>query len=422
MSNFLAIATVTAALRRLVLDAVQSDVPGAQVTTLRPAEPGAASGIVSPGVNLFLYQVTPIGPLRNEALPARRSSGAVAQRPVVALELHYLVSFYGNEADYESQRLLGSAVARIAAEPVLTRTRIQATLADPLNPFLASSNLGDQVDSIKLTPISLSLDELSRVWSVLLQTRYTLSVVWRASAILVEPNLRAVIAPPVLKSNLVAVPIALPEIDRIVSIVSANAAILPGSGIRIIGARLANTSLQVLVGGITVVPTSANDVEIVVTVPLTLHPGPQTVLVRHGVTLGEPPETRTGFDSSPAEFILHPAIAHPGPGYALSLANVTGGGLTRSADLQATLVSPVGRNQHVNVELLSPADASQQRTFAALPLVADSTVIVFHLTEIAVGSYLVRLRVDGAESILDLDTTSASPTFGQPIAPKITVA
>ena len=37
------------------------------------------------------------------------------------------------------------------------------------------------------------------------------------------------------------------------------------------------------------------------------------------------------------------------------------------------------------------------------------------------GDYLLRLRVDGAESPLETDTDPNSPTFNQYIGPKVTI-
>src|SRR5215212_5514896 len=131
MSNYLAIATVTATLSRTLTAAVGTDVSAAGVTTLRPDDaPGT-------GVNVYLYQVGPNGAWRNADLPTRRDEGRLVQRPKVALDLHYLLSFYGDEAQFEPQRLLGSVVRTLHARPVLTREMIRNTVSDPDNAFLS---------------------------------------------------------------------------------------------------------------------------------------------------------------------------------------------------------------------------------------------------------------------------------------------
>ncbi|MGD2114505.1 MAG: DUF4255 domain-containing protein, partial [Acidobacteriota bacterium] len=138
MSNFLGIATVTAALRRTLQEAVAADVPGATVTVRRPE---AAQPNPAPVVNLYLFQVTPNAAWRTADLPTRDARGRTVQRPRVALDLHYLLSFYGDESTLEPERLLGSVVRRLHEWPVLGRGQIETTIADPAFAFLAASDL-----------------------------------------------------------------------------------------------------------------------------------------------------------------------------------------------------------------------------------------------------------------------------------------
>jgi hypothetical protein len=159
MSNYRAIATVTAVLRRNLQTAIDVDVPGAKVGTGRPES--AQNGTPEPGVNLFLYQVSANAAWRNADLPTRRADGSLQSRPQEALDLHYLLSFHGDEAKLEAQLLLGSVVRTLHTRSVLTRKMIQDTLADPLFGFLAGSNLAESVESIKFTPRPLSLEDLS---------------------------------------------------------------------------------------------------------------------------------------------------------------------------------------------------------------------------------------------------------------------
>ena len=161
MSNFLAIATVTASLADLLRRAVREDVTGADVRTERPED--LESGLTQPVVNLYLYQVTPNAAYRNADLPTRDSEGQVVERAQAALELHYLVTFFGNENEWVPQRLLGSVVRTLQAHPLLTRQDIVGALAAITggNPdhFLSPSNLAEQPERVKFTPIVLNLEE-----------------------------------------------------------------------------------------------------------------------------------------------------------------------------------------------------------------------------------------------------------------------
>lgn len=189
MSNHLAIATVTATLRATlanVLAADQLDVDP-NVTTVRPDVLGTDK--LKTGVNLYLYQVVSNPAHVNSDLPTRRPDGALVRRPQVALDLHYLVSFYGNDADLEPQRLLGSVARALHARPVLTRDAILKTLQQSdAPPWIAASDLADQIERIRLTPLPLSLEELSKIWSVFFQTKYALSVAYSGSVVLIETN------------------------------------------------------------------------------------------------------------------------------------------------------------------------------------------------------------------------------------------
>jgi hypothetical protein len=183
--NFLAVAAVTASLSHLLQSAVGVDVPGATVTTVRPD--GATAAAHPPVVNLFLYAVAPNPALRNGDAPTRRIDGTLLQKPTAALDLHYLLTFYGDEAQLQPQQLLGSAVRTLHARPVLTRDMIQAAITDPT--FVANvgrSDLASQVERVKVTPVDLSLEGLSKLWSVFFQTPYALSAAYNASAVLIE--------------------------------------------------------------------------------------------------------------------------------------------------------------------------------------------------------------------------------------------
>jgi hypothetical protein len=68
VSNYLAIATVTATLQRILQSSVQADVDGVRVTTVQPGQIG--KGTPETGLNLFLYQVS-----RNLALILDRHCG-----------------------------------------------------------------------------------------------------------------------------------------------------------------------------------------------------------------------------------------------------------------------------------------------------------------------------------------------------------
>src|SRR6266446_10291828 len=184
MSNSLAIATVTAALREVLQPAVSNAVAGAGVGFNRPdSEAGTPP---SPAVNVYLYQVTPNAAYRNDDLPTRRSDGTVVKRPQAAFDLHYLFTFHGDDSLLQPQLLLGAVASTLHAQPLISSAAIAKAISD--FSFLNTSNLADQVEHIRFTPTSLSLEEFSKLWSVFFQIEYTLSAAYQASVVLLESD------------------------------------------------------------------------------------------------------------------------------------------------------------------------------------------------------------------------------------------
>lgn len=403
MSNALAIATVTATLQRTLQDAVNADLPGAKVTTLRPDATGDA--VPAAGVNLFLYQVSANAALRNATVPNRSANGTtVLQRPRAPLDLHYLVSFYGNDAKLEPQRLLGSVVRRLHARPLVTRKNITDMLADAAFAFLAGSNLADDDEVVRLTPASLSLEEMSKLWSVFFQTRYALSVAYQASVVSIEADERPRVALPVRERTLTVLPFRSPRIEEVLSSLGAQLPILSGTTVTVRGRQLRGDVTRLKISGNEEVPASVADEEMSVALPATLQAGVNSVQVVQKLMIGKPPAEHAGFSSNVAAFVLHPKIK-----------TITPGAPTFKVE-----VEPTARQGQRTVLLLNNVTTGHAYTFENLPLTADAAVLSFTVAGLDPGQYFVRVQVAGAESSL-LDLNPASPTFRELIAPQITL-
>ena len=191
MSNSLAIAAVSETLRRSIQDALvgcSSDhLDGALVRCLRPsvASGAGASGLT---VHVYLYQITPNAAARNRDLPIRNASGDLVQRPRLALDLSYLLTFHGDEASFEPQRLLGAVTAHLHAHPLLSIAAIQAMIASAKShpTPLGGSDLDADQEPLRISPISLTLEEISKLWSVLLQVPHALSVAYQVSTVFLD--------------------------------------------------------------------------------------------------------------------------------------------------------------------------------------------------------------------------------------------
>jgi hypothetical protein len=416
MSNALAIATVTEALKNLLTSYLDfSEVTGSNVTTLSPDAP---TGIANPGINVFLYQVSPNAALRNQDLPTRTPDNKLLRKPQAAIDLHYLLTFYGDYLSLEPQRLLGSATMALHSNPVLSQAQIQAAEVA----FLGDSNLDTQTELIRFTPIAFTLEELSKLWSFLLKVDYVLSTAYVASVVLLEDDSMQPIPPPlpVLTYLLGARPLQQPAITSVVSAASPpGGPITAGSEIALIGANLAppsDATTEVLIGGIVAPPDSVSAGRITVALPSGLAAGPQTAQVMQPVSLGDPPVPHpgTGGASAVTPFMLSPMIAPAGSGYAIGPGPPAGS--PPEPSIVATVIPTVQVGQRVLLQLVpqtSPPGPGLLFDGGTLTMASDT--LTFPIPGLAPGQYFARVLVDGAESPL------AYGYGGAPIGPVVTV-
>lgn len=204
MSNALAFATVTQALALLIEGSLgpENDIAVKVETRRPPTEPPT-----EPTVNVFLHQITPNPSMRHTDLPTRASDGTLVRRPAAPWDLHYLISAYGEEAELVGQRLLGSVVRTLHETPVLPEEFI-ALAAE--RPYLAGSDLAQSPQRVRFSPTVMDIDETSKLWGMLHQTPYTLSVAYQASLVLIEGRERPVPARPVEQRAVRVAPFGAP--------------------------------------------------------------------------------------------------------------------------------------------------------------------------------------------------------------------
>jgi hypothetical protein len=397
VSDFRSIAAVTAALSQHLQTAVNA-VPGVGGATVTNRRPDAPTGAAVSRINVFLLQVTPNASFRSADAPFRRQDGSLIQRPRAAVDLHYVISCYGDDAAFIPQILLGIVASALHARPVLTREMITATLANPQYASLATSDLGAEVERVKLTPMPMSLEELSRTWSVLFQTPYTLSVAYQAGVVFLDHPEAVISAPAVLSPQVSVQPGRSPLIE---SVGAASGGILANDSVLLLtGQRLraqqgetrvrltGDGSETVVAGGAAPAGAGAND--LTVRLPLATHPdlraGIQGVQVTHYLPLSDAsPTLYPLFASDMAAWVLHPRV----------VTAVVGGGNTLDVDL----APPVRAGQTVQVELVG-LDGAIAHGIRLAPPVADTTSLAFPLTGAPSGTWRVRARVEGAESSL----------------------
>ncbi|MGD1702742.1 DUF4255 domain-containing protein [Dapis sp. BLCC M229] len=408
MSNHLAIATVTAVLQRMLQTGVVDDVPGAQVTTLRPDNSG--SGMPDVGVNIFLYQASPSPAWRNTDLRTRRPKENLIKHAQAGLDLFYLLSFYGNEQELEPQRLLGSAIQTVVDQPILTPEMIRSVTESSSFRFLADSTLDEQVQMVQFVPIQMNSEELSRIWSIFFQIPYILSFAFKATAVLIEGEKMGKASLPV-RSRKFSTVLNRPSIDKFESSDGNKQSIIITKTLTIQGKQLLNENVRVQIGKARVTPQVVSDTEVKLDFSTLssqerepLKAGVQGLQIVHLKSIDSTSEPQRVIESNALPFILCPEIKI---GDLEDLENLGddfySGKLTIYVDL---IVEPTQR-----LFLLLNSLSSENLESLILPgkkRRQASHSIQFSLPKIKNGDYLVRVQIDGAESFLTVENNRYS--------------
>ncbi|MEM8603358.1 MAG: DUF4255 domain-containing protein [Cyanobacteria bacterium P01_H01_bin.121] len=428
MSNHLAVATVTATLQKMLQAAVQRHVEGARVTTVVPANVG--NGTPETGVNLFLYhaQLNPALKVSDQVMRNQRGSGSSTRK--TALELHYLLSFYGSNVNLEPQRLLGSVVQAFSDRTILTREMLQATISDSTFEFLSESDLTQQTQQLQIFPIPMDLEELSKLWSVLFQTAYVLSMAYKVMLVVIDGEAVLPSALPVRERRLGRVEAlwGSPIVTEVQAATGRADPITVNTTLLIQGQNLQGHNIWIRLGGVEALPieSSPSDLKLpLLNLPSqALRAGVQTLQVVAIADLTpaeqaeQPPRRRYISESSAVPFVLRPVIT------SLQLQAVEELDTElRLAALSLELDLAIQPQQRV-VLTLNERSTYQPLTFSfeATPLTTPSPQITIPMAQVKTGEYFVRLQVDGAESILVVDTDPSSPTFNGYVGPTIVIA
>ncbi|MFF2190728.1 Pvc16 family protein [Streptomyces sp. NPDC058155] len=204
MSNALALAHVTQALALLLESNLGPEIDMA--VKVEPRKP-PADPPTEPTISVFLYQVTPNTSLRNNDLPTRAADGTLVKRPAAALDLHFLITAYGDETALVGQRLIGSVVRALHEIPILPKDIIE--LAGE-RPYLAGSDLAESAQRVRFTPTVMDIDETSKLWGMLHQTPYSLSVVYLAALVLIDGRETPAARKPVERPDVRVLPFGAP--------------------------------------------------------------------------------------------------------------------------------------------------------------------------------------------------------------------
>lgn len=399
MSSPAALATVTATLRNLLSSVTPT------VTTQAPSI--ARNGISGEQINIFLYSIHYASALRNSPMPGRSRDGEAAHPPL-ALVLKYLVTAYGqNDDDISGQQLMGNAMILLHDHPLLGKPDIVGITPD--------SGLHDQIERVRITPDSLSLDDMSKLWSSFHSAQYRLSTVYEVSVVLIESTRAARTALPVLTRGRddrgVAVQAELvPPFPTItgMELPDQQPAALPGDTLVLIGHNLGGDTVTVrfthpgLAAPIDV-PALAGGTQLKVSVQIPNNPA-DWIAGLYSVSVliskaGEQDRTSNVLSLSLAPQIL--TIAPPSP-----IATVAG-----DATLTLTFSPQIRPSQHAALLL-------GDREVPANIHPADTDSLTFVIKKSPIGSRFLRLRIDGIDSLL-IDRSNNPPVYDS--AMKVTI-
>ena len=392
MSTALAISAVTAAIRDLLTTGVHADseLSDADITTRPPSKTPKAEG--KNEVNLFLYSVTPNTGWSNLEPPTARPGEN--GRPLLALDLHYLLTVHGKGFDEVlSHRLLGRAMRVLHAHPVLD--------PDELTAALDGEEIGDLYERIRITPEPLTLDEMSKLWSSF-QSEYRMSAAYEATVVLIEGDRPARVPLPVLARGEGDVgPVVVPEpVPPYPALTAAEApggreAAVLGESVVVRGRHLEGPTTARLAGRRLAEPLHAP-----------LLPGNTAASVR--------------FDLPTDEDVLPAGL------YALTLLDADERetntvGLAVAPELLTVAPDPAARDEDGNVTLtvtcrpeVRPEQAASlllgSREVRSEPNETATDTLTFEVARARTGDHWLRLRVDGVDSRL-VDRAVTPPVF-----------
>ena len=409
MSTFRGVGAVTRAIRDLISGPLSHDIGGSAVQTTRPDR--VEKDLKHPTTSLYMFRAVPNVALSNDDVPTMNRDGSLLSRPRVPLDLFYLISFFGDDEALQPQLMLGSVVRTLHAQPIISRDRIRTALTEP--PFdtdLAAAATYTDLESVRITPVAMSLEDLTKIWSVFFQNSYALSVVYQASPVSIEAAAPGGSGLPVQTRAIDLAVFRRPVVDRVVATADATAPIVFGSAATVLGRDLDGDIVHVRIDDVDIVPDAHAPAALGLTLDLAHAPGLRAgirslrVVQSRKLTSGD---VRVTGESQPAAVAIRPVlgglptvVAAPGAGNEIHL------------DVAPPLRPLQRATLHLDGQGGAPSISADARSVSA-----DTTTLVFPLLAATIpsGTYLVRLEVDGAQSVLAADAGGfTGPTWNVP--------
>lgn len=397
MANFTAIAGVSRTLRTLLRDRMEQAVD----ITIAPPDV-AITGVAGQRINLYLYQLSENGSLKNQEIPGQGHPGAYGHPPL-SLDLLYLLTAFGSndtnpDSDLQAQQSLGDAMRVFHDFPLITDSMHVG--GNPEAPLILDTALVGEFERLKITLQPATVDEFAKIWSAMPLAQFRRSVAYQVSMIQIESLSPRRPTLPVRERRVYALPLETPliaEVRRAPPFEGLAAAVAEsGDTILILGQKLAGEGVNVRLGETSIPIAAPQQGRIGLTVPVNQPAGMQTVRVVRDMLLlaqtGQPPVPHRGVESNVGLLLVIPRITAINP--------ATAG----PGDLVTLTVEPPVLSRQAKHLLLGEVEITAEPMPPDAP---PSPTVDFRLpTGLPAGTYLQRFRVDGAESRLTVNVVT----------------
>jgi hypothetical protein len=236
--------------------------------------------------------------------------------------------------------------------------------------------------------------------------------------VLIEAQASTKTALPVLARGVYVRQLSSPVIERLTAKSAIdepsleNQPILPGYFLVLAGKRLRGEITRIVLDGEKIDPpdTSIHDDHIEFPLSATLRAGPHGVQIAHDIAMGSPLVPHTGTESNVLAFLLRPVIVGPVTALAAQI----------KVKL-SPLVTPTQKLRVLLNELAPPVDQVPRAFSFSAPVnngidieggETETDTVAFDYHGVPAGDFLVRVQVDGAESVLQVDAVTKA--FSKP--------
>jgi hypothetical protein len=192
VSNTTAIAAVTRALCALfnkipTIPTMPDELGDLKVTATPPDHAGTDSSATY--LNVFLYQVANNAAFRNMSVPRQLPASATASPPPdippVGLDLDYLITAYGKDNDDTLAHLALAAAVSVLADNACISPQLIQSAVNTSGVAVSEIDLYLQKERIRVAPKPLTIEELSKLWTIF-QAKYRISVSYQVSVVLID--------------------------------------------------------------------------------------------------------------------------------------------------------------------------------------------------------------------------------------------